>query len=91
MKGSIIPLAISALAFVVYIITLVVVRTISRQKKFCSDAYPTYLTRNPRGLKSALTKIAYGLSVNPRETHGARTFFIEAPAKYTARNIYKNI
>jgi len=79
-KGSIILLAISAVAFVVYIITLVVVRTLSRQREFYSDAYSAYLTGNPRGLKSALTKIAYGLSVNPRETHGARAFFIEDPA-----------
>ncbi|MEM2983799.1 MAG: hypothetical protein QXL24_01145, partial [Candidatus Jordarchaeaceae archaeon] len=44
-----------------------------------------YVTENPRALKSALTKIAYGLSLNPAETHGARAFFIEDPANASSQ------
>ena len=79
-KSAIILIAIAILAFILYILTLIVVRTLSRQREFYSDAYSAYVTEKPRGLKSALTKIAYGLSVNPQETHGARAFFIEDPA-----------
>jgi len=79
-KWAVILLVIAVVAFIVYIITLAVVRTLSRQREFYSDAYSAYLTENPRGMRSALTKIAYGLSINPRETHGARAFFIEDPA-----------
>jgi heat shock protein HtpX len=46
-----------------------------------SAAYSAYLTRQPRELESALTKIAYGLSLAPGEPHGARAFFIEDPAQ----------
>ncbi|MGQ9721349.1 MAG: M48 family metalloprotease [Candidatus Jordarchaeum sp.] len=79
-KSFAILIIIAILAFIVYIATLIVVRTLSRQREFYSDAYSAYVTENPRGLKSALTKIAYGLSLNPAETHGARAFFIEDPA-----------
>ncbi len=79
-KSFAILIIIAIFAFIVYITTLIVVRTLSRQREFYSDAYSAYVTQNPRGLKSALTKIAYGLSVNPQETHGARAFFIEDPA-----------
>jgi heat shock protein HtpX len=79
-KGAAILLVIAVVAFVVYILTLAVVRTLSRQREFYSDAYSAYVTENPRGMRSALTKIAYGLSLNPQETHGARAFFIEDPS-----------
>ncbi|MEM3593135.1 MAG: M48 family metalloprotease [Candidatus Jordarchaeaceae archaeon] len=79
-KGVLLLLLIALVAFIAYIVTLLVVRTLSRQREFYSDAFSAYLTENPRGMKSALTKIAYGLSVTPHETHGARAFFIEDPA-----------
>jgi heat shock protein HtpX len=78
--SGLILLIVALAAFIAYIVTLAVVRTLSRQREFYSDAFSAYLTENPRGMKSALTKIAYGLSVAPQETHGARAFFIEDPA-----------
>ncbi|MEM2134698.1 MAG: M48 family metalloprotease [Candidatus Jordarchaeaceae archaeon] len=84
-KSFAILLIIAILAFIIYIITLVIVRTLSRQREFYSDAYSAYVTENPRALKSALTKIAYGLSLNPAETHGARAFFIEDPANASSQ------
>lgn len=79
-KEAFILLLIALVAFIAYIVTLIVVRTLSRQREFYADTYSAYITENPRGMKSALTKIAYGLSVNPQEIHGARAFFIEDPA-----------
>jgi len=84
-KSFAILLIIAILAFIIYIITLLIVRTLSRQREFYSDAYSAYVTENPRALKSALTKIAYGLSLNPAETHGARAFFIEDPANASSQ------
>ncbi len=73
------PIAI--ISFILYLITKLIVLTLSRLREFYSDAYAAYLTRNPRALMSALTKIAYGLSLNPWETFAAtNAFFIEDPA-----------
>jgi len=85
-------IAVAVVAMVAYIVGLLIVRTLSRMREFYSDAYSAYVTRNPRGLKSALTKIAYGLSLSPKETHGARAFFIEDPAraKSEIQNILKH-
>ncbi|MEM2134697.1 MAG: M48 family metalloprotease [Candidatus Freyarchaeota archaeon] len=73
--------AVAIVAMVAYIVGLLIVRTLSRMREFYSDAYSAYVTENPRALKSALTKIAYGLSVNPKETEGVRAFFIEDPTR----------
>ncbi|MGQ9721348.1 MAG: M48 family metalloprotease [Candidatus Jordarchaeum sp.] len=82
-------IAVAIVAMVAYIVGLLIVRTLSRMREFYSDAYSAYVTENPRGLKSALTKIAYGLSVTPRETKGVRAFFIEDPVR--ARSEIQNI
>ncbi len=54
---------------------------LTRLRESYADAYSAYLTQRPRELESALTKIAYGLSLSPEEPHGARAFFIEDPAQ----------
>ncbi len=89
--GSILLLliAVAIVAMVAYIVGLLIVRTLSRQREFYSDAYSAYVTENPRGLKSALTKIAYQLSLAPKESEGVRAFFIEDPVR--ARNEIQNI
>jgi heat shock protein HtpX len=85
-------MAVAIVAMVAYIVGLLIVRTLSRMREFYSDAYSAYITEDPRGLKSALTKIAYGLSLNPKETQGARAFFIEDPvrAKSEIQNIVEH-
>jgi len=68
------------IALVVYFVAQLLVMKLSRLREHFSDAYSAYLTSSPRSLESALTKIAYGLSLSPEEAHGARALFISDPA-----------
>src|SRR5881409_3985962 len=77
--GALIVIAI--VAYVVYILTTLLALRLTRLRESYADAYSAYLTGHPRELESALTKIAYGLSLAPGEPHGARAFFIEDPAQ----------
>src|SRR5881296_349939 len=74
-------IVIAVVAYVVYILTTLLALRLTRLRESYADAYSAYLTRQPRELESALTKIAYGLSMAPGEPHGARAFFIEDPAQ----------
>jgi heat shock protein HtpX len=73
-------LAAAALSYLVYFLTQMCVMGLSRLREHYADAYSAYLTGSPRELESALTKITYGLSLSPKPTGGARTFFIGDPA-----------
>jgi heat shock protein HtpX len=77
--GALIVIAVAA--YVVYILTTLLALRLTRLRESYADAYSAYLTKQPRELESALTKIAYGLSLAPGEPHGARAFFIEDPAQ----------
>jgi len=68
------------IALVVYFVAQLLVMKLSRLREHFSDAYSAYLTGSPRSLESALTKLAYGLSLRPEEPHGARALFISDPA-----------
>ena len=68
-------------AYIVYILTTILALRLTRLREHYADAYSGFLTGKPRQLSSALTKIAYGLSLSPEEPHGARAFFIEDPAQ----------
>lgn len=70
----------AAVSYIVYIVTLLCVMRLSRLREHYADAYSAYVTGAPRQLGSALTKIAYGLSLSPNPPHGARTFYIGDPA-----------
>ena len=72
---------IAVAAYAVYILTTLLALRLTRLRESYADAYSAYLTQKPRELESALTKIAYGLSLAPGEPHGARAFFIEDPAQ----------
>lgn len=74
-------IAIAAVSYVVYIVTTLLALRLTRLRESYADAYSAYLTKSPRELESALTKIAYGLSLAPGDPHGARVFFIEDPAQ----------
>src|SRR3990172_5718552 len=67
-------------AMAVYFIAQLLVMRLSRLREHFADAFSAYLTGSPRSLESALTRIAYGLSLSPREPHGARALFISDPA-----------
>ncbi len=73
-------IVVGVAAFVVYIISFLAVMRLSRLREHYADSYSAYLTGNPRGLESALTKISYGLSIAPKATAEARSFYIEDPA-----------
>jgi len=73
-------LAVAAISYVVYIVSLLCVMRLSRLREHYADAYSAYVTGAPRRLESALTKIAYGLSLSPTPPHGARTLYIGDPA-----------
>jgi len=68
------------IALMVYFVAQLLVLKLSRLREHFSDAYSGYLTGSPRSLESALTKIAYGLSLHPEETQGVRALFISDPA-----------
>jgi len=73
-------IAIAAISFVVYIVSLLCVMRLSRLREHYADAYSAYVTDSPRQLQSALTKITFGLSLSPKPPHGARTLYIGDPA-----------
>lgn len=72
-------LAIGALSAVVYFLSSLLIKRLSRIREFYADAYSAQLTRDPHSLSSALTKITYGLSLAPAEVRSrssARQFYI---------------
>jgi heat shock protein HtpX len=80
-KGNAGVIALAGIvALIVYFVSQLLVLKLSRLREHFSDAYSAYLTGSPRNLESALTKIAYGLSISPTEPHGARALFISDPA-----------
>jgi heat shock protein HtpX len=73
-------IVVGVLSFVVYIVSFLAVMRLSRLREHYADSYSAYLTGSPRSLESALTKITYGLSIAPKATAEARSFYIEDPA-----------
>jgi heat shock protein HtpX len=78
-NAGVVLIAIGAISFVVYIISFLAVMRLSRLREHYADAYSAYLTEKPRSLESALTKITYGLSLAPKASAEARSFYIEDP------------
>ncbi len=73
--------AVAILSYIIYIVSILFVMRLSRLREHYADAYSAYVTSSPRSLASALTKIAYGLSLAPNpEREGARTLYIGDPA-----------
>lgn len=80
-------LIVSAIvSYAVYLVTQLLVRHLSRTREYYADAYSGAATRDPHLLASALTKIAYGLSLARRdeEPTGLRAFMIGDPVKAAA-------
>lgn len=73
-------LAVGVISYIVYIISLFCVMSLSRLREHYADAYSAYVTGSPRSLQSALAKITYGLSLSPKPPSGARAFYIGDPA-----------
>jgi heat shock protein HtpX len=82
-------MAIGAISYLVYIITFLIVRRLSRLREHFADTFAAYTTNSPHDLGSALAKITYGLSISPKAPEGARAFYIGDPA--TAKQEIKRI
>lgn len=82
-QAMLIAIAVGVLSYLVYLVTQLLVLHLSRTREYYADAYSAAATRDPHQLASALTKIAYGLSLAKRETEpsGLRAFFIGDPVK----------
>jgi len=80
--GLIIAMILTAVvAWIVYFISQLLVMWLSRSREYYADAYSAYSTKNPDALASALSKIAYGLSIaKPSDPSGLRAFYIEDPS-----------
>jgi heat shock protein HtpX len=78
-NAGIVLIAIGIISFIVYIVSFLAVMRLSRLREHFADAYSAYLTGNPRSLESALAKITYGLSIAPKASATARSFYIEDP------------
>jgi len=79
-EGVSLMIIAGVVALVVYFISQLLVLSLSRLREQFADVFSGYLTGSPRSLESALTRITYGLSLSPKETHGARALFIADPA-----------
>ncbi len=73
--------AAAIISYIAYIVSSVIVLRLSRLREHYADAFSAYITGTPRSLESALTKIAYGLSLKPGEPNGVRMFYISDPAQ----------
>lgn len=60
-------LLIGLVSAVIYFISSVLIKRLSRIREFYADAYSAHITKQPQSLASALTKITYGLSLSPPE------------------------
>ena len=82
-QAMLIAVVVAVLSYVVYLVTQLLVLYLSRTREYYADAYGAAATRDPHDLASALTKIAYGLSLAKRdnEPSGLRAFMIGDPVK----------
>ncbi len=85
-------LVIGIIAYAIYLVTFLIVMRLSRLREHYADAFSAYATGSPRSLSSALAKITYGLSIAPKTTSSARSFYISDPAmaKHEIASIMEN-
>lgn len=84
---AILILIVSAIvSYLIYLVTQLLVRHLSRTREYYADAYSGAATRDPHLLASALTKISYGLSLARRDAEptGLRAFMIGDPVRASA-------
>src|SRR6266581_1211828 len=82
-QAYIIIIASAIVSYAVYLVAQLLVLYLSRTREYYADAYSGAATRDPHLLASALTKIAYGLSLArpDEEPSGLRAFMIGDPVK----------
>lgn len=72
-------LAIGLISIVIWFLSSLLIKRLSRIREYFADAYSGYITNDPQSLASALTKITYGLSLAPekdKSRSAARSFYI---------------
>lgn len=79
-NGAVYIILAGVVALAVYFISQLLILRLSRLRESFADVFSAYLTQSPRNLESALTRITYGLSLAPQDTHGARALYISDPA-----------
>jgi len=74
---------VALVSYLIYLVTQLLVLYLSRTREYYADAYSAAATRDPHLLASALTKIAYGLSLARKDANpsGLRAFYIGDPVK----------
>jgi len=66
-KAIAVMLLIGLVSAIVYYLSTLLIKRLSRIREFYADAFSGFLTKDPHSLASALTKITYGLSLAPPE------------------------
>jgi heat shock protein HtpX len=80
-------IAIAVLSAIVFGLSLLVVRGLSRMREHYADSYSAQLTGDPRALQSALAKITWGLSLaDASKNTGLRSFYI-GDSKQAAKEV----
>ncbi|MFX1562561.1 MAG: M48 family metalloprotease [Promethearchaeota archaeon] len=80
-------IAIAVLSALVFGLSLLVVRGLSRMREHYADSYSAQLTGDPRALQSALAKITWGLSLaEASKNTGLRSFYI-GDSKQAAKEV----
>ena len=84
-QAILIAVLVAIISYVIYLVTQLLVLYLSRTREYYADAYGGAATGDPHLLASALTKIAYGLSLARRDSEpsGLRAFFIGDPVRAT--------
>lgn len=78
-KGVAAFILIGIISYLVYFISQLLVKYLSRSREYYADAYAAYSTKDPHSLQSALAKITYGLSMSKDDPSGLRAFYIGDP------------
>ncbi|MFX1561824.1 MAG: M48 family metalloprotease [Promethearchaeota archaeon] len=80
-------IAIAVVSALVFGLSLLVVRGLSRMREHYADTYSAQLTGSPRSLESALAKITWGLSLaDASQNTGLRSFYI-GDSKQAAKEV----
>ncbi len=83
-QGSSLPVFLGAL-FARFLGTFLVM-WLSRTREYYADEFSAHITKTPRSLMSALSKISYGISASPMDGGAVRAFYIADP-ETTNQNI----
>ncbi len=78
---AIVALAAIVLSIVAPILAAIIQMAVSRQREFLADASAVELTRNPKGLISALNKLSYDTEPLEAANRGTQHLFIVNPFK----------